>query len=99
MPLRSEMAQPQGAYPLRTNQATDDDDNSADYQRFQWRNELTAPVTITLGKTPTITLAFDPDGTIGFAGNIALSAHCENNANTTTGIYISNPKVTITIAN
>ena len=78
---------------------TDDDDNSADYQRFQWRNELTAPVTITLGKTPTITLAFDPDGTIGFAGNIALSAHCENNANTTTGIYISNPKVTITIAN
>ena len=41
---------------------TDDDDNSANYQRLQWRNVLTTPVTITLGKTPTITLAFDTDG-------------------------------------
>ena len=78
---------------------TDDDDNSANYQRLQWRNVLTAPVTITLGKTPTITLAFDPDGTIGFAGNLAVAANCEDSANTSTGIYILNPKITITIAN
>ena len=78
---------------------TDDDDNSANYQRLQWRNVLTAPVTITLGKTPTITIAFDPDGTIGFAGNIATAAHCTNNANSSTGLFVMNPKITITIAN
>ena len=78
---------------------TDDDDNSANYQRLQWRNVLTAPVTITLGKTPTITLAFDADGTIGFAGNIATASHCTATANATTGLFVKNPKVTITIAN
>ena len=78
---------------------TDDDDNSANYQRLQWRNVLTSPVTITLGKTPTITLAFDADGTIGFAGNLGTAAHCTNDANATTGLFVMNPKVTITIAN
>ena len=78
---------------------TDDDDNSANYQRLQWRTVLTSPVTITLGKTPTITIAFDPDGTIGFAGNIATAALCTNDANATTGLYVTNPKITITIAN
>ena len=78
---------------------TDDDDNSGNLQRLQWRNVLTAPVTITLGKTPTITLAFDADGTIGFAGNIATAAHCTNTANATTGLFVMNPKVTVTIAN
>ena len=78
---------------------TDDDDNSANYQRLQWRNVLTAPVTITLGKTPKITLAFDADGTIGFAGNIATASHCTAAANATTGLFVMNPKVTITIAN
>ncbi|MDB4859123.1 hypothetical protein OAH69_02830 [Candidatus Pelagibacter sp.] len=76
---------------------TDDDDNSANYQRLQWRTVLTSPVTITLGKTPTITIAFDPDGTIGFAGTI--TTHCEAAANDTTGLYVTNPKITITIAN
>ena len=76
---------------------TDDDDNSANYQRLQWRTVLTAPVTITLGKTPTITIAFDPDGTIGFAGPIV--SQCEAPANATTGLYVTNPKITITIAN
>ena len=78
---------------------TDDDDNSANYQRLQWRNVLTSPVTITLGKTPTITLAFDADGTIGFAGNLGTAAHCTNDANADTGLFVMNPKVTITIAN
>jgi hypothetical protein len=78
---------------------TDDDDNSANYQRLQWRNVLTAPVTITLGKTPIITLAFDADGTIGFAGNIATASHCTAAANATTGLFVMNPKFTITIAN
>ena len=76
---------------------TDDDDNSANYQRLQWRTVLTSPVTITLGKTPTITIAFDPDGTIGFAGPIA--SHCEAQVNADTGLYVTNPKITITIAN
>jgi hypothetical protein len=76
---------------------TDDDDNSANYQRLQWRTVLTSPVTITLGKTPTITIAFDPDGTIGFAGPIV--SQCEAPANATTGLYVTNPKITITIAN
>ena len=78
---------------------TDDDDNSANFQRLQWRTVLTAPVTITLGKTPTITIAFDPDGTIGFAGDIDTASHCTDAANATTGLYVTNPKITITIAN
>jgi hypothetical protein len=78
---------------------TDDDDNSANYQRLQWRNVLTTPVTITLGKTPTITLAFDTDGTIGFAGSLGTAAHCTNNANASTGLFVMNPKITLTIAN
>ena len=78
---------------------TDDDDNSANYQRLQWRNTLTAAVTIMLGKTPTIKIAFDPAGTIGFTGDVDTAAHCTNAANATTGLFIKNPKVTITITN
>ena len=78
---------------------TDDDDNSADYQRLQWRNTLTTGVTIMLGKTPTIKIAFDPTGTIGFNGNVATAALCTNAANTTSGLFVKNPKVTITITN
>jgi len=78
---------------------TDDDDNSANYERLQWRNTLTTSVTIMLGKTPTITIAFDPDDTIGFAGNIATAALCTNAANATTGLFVKNPQVTITITN
>ena len=41
----------------------------------------------------------DADGTIGFAGNIATASHCTAAANATTGLFLMNPKVTITIAN
>jgi len=76
-----------------------DDNNSADYQRLQWRNTLTNSVTIMLGRTPTVKIAFDPSGTIGFAGNIATAALCTNAANATTGLFVKNPKITITITN
>ena len=76
-----------------------DDDNSANYQRAQWRNTLTQPVTIMLGKTPTIKIAFDPSGTIGFAGTIATAGHCTAAANANRGLFVTNPKVTITITN
>ena len=78
---------------------TRDDDNRSNYQRLQWRTALTAPVTITLGRTPTIKIAFDPSGTIGFSDNIGVAAKCTNAANTTSGLFVKNPKVTITITN
>ena len=78
---------------------TDDDDNSANYQRLQWRNTLTNSVTIMLGKTPTIKIAFEPAGTIGFTGTIATATDCTNAANTSSGLFVKNPKVTITITN
>ena len=78
---------------------TDDDDNSANYQRLQWRNTLTNSVTIMLGKTPTIKIAFDPTDTIGFAGTIATAVHCTAAANANRGLFVKNPKVTITITN
>jgi len=52
-----------------------------------------------LGRTPTVKIAFDPSGTIGFAGNIATAALCTNAANATTGLFVKNPKITITITN
>ena len=76
-----------------------DDNNSENYERLQWRNTLTAPVTIMLGKTPTITIAFNPANTIGFAGTIATTGHCEATANANRGIFVKNPDVTITISN
>jgi|TARA_B110000971_G_scaffold194710_1_gene208610 hypothetical protein len=66
---------------------------------FQWRNTLTTPLTITLGKIPTVTIAFGVTDTIGFAGNIATAGHCTNAANATTGLYIKQPDVTITMQN
>ena len=76
-----------------------DDKNDGDFEDFQWRNALESPVTITLGRLPTIKIAFGTGNTIGFAGNIATAAHCTNDANATTGIYVMNPDVSISIIN
>ncbi len=78
---------------------TVDDRNAAGYQRLQWRNTLTNSVTIMLGKTPTIKIAFDPTNTIGFAGTIATAEHCTADANANRGLFIKNPEVSITITN
>ena len=78
---------------------TVDDQNSENYQRLQWRTALTNSVTIMLGRTPTIKIAFDPSDTIGFQGTIATAGHCTAAANATRGLFIKNPKVTITITN
>ena len=75
-----------------------DDANDIDAEDFQWRNILAQTITITLGKLPTIELAFGTDNTIAFAGNIATAAHCTNTANATTGLFVTNPDVTITIS-
>ena len=36
---------------------------------------------------------------IGFAGNIATVAHCTNAANATTGLYVTQPDISITFEN
>tara|TARA_B110000091_G_scaffold54414_1_gene59723 strand:+ start:16 stop:600 length:585 start_codon:yes stop_codon:yes gene_type:complete len=77
----------------------DDANDGTDIVDFQWRNTLTTPLTITLGKIPTVTIAFGVTDTIGFAGNIATAGHCTNAANATTGLYIKQPDVTITMQN
>ena len=77
----------------------DDANDGTDIVDFQWRNTLTTPLTITLGKIPTVTIAFGLTDTIGFAGNIATANHCTANANATTGLYIKQPDVTITMQN
>ena len=78
---------------------TDDANDGTDIVDFQWRETLTTPITITLGKIPSVQIAFGVKDTIGFAGNIASAVTCTGAANATTGLYIKEPDISITIQN
>ena len=75
-----------------------DGDLSGDteYTMMAHRLALTAPITITLGKLPTVTMAFSTTGALGFAGS--TTSHCTA-GNAATGLFGAEPTVTLSITN
>lgn len=69
---------------------------STEYTMVAHRLALTAPITITLGKLPTLKMAFDTTGALGFAGS--TTGHCTA-GNAATGLYGAEPTITISITN
>ena len=75
-----------------------DDNNSlaAGNVDVMYRKVLTAPVTITLGKLPTVKIAFGATAAIGWGyGAAGTSGHCEDSSDAT-GLYGAEPSVLIT---
>ena len=75
-----------------------DDNNSlaAGNVDVMYRKVLTAPVTITLGKLPTVKIAFGATAAIGWGfGNAGTAGHCTASSNAT-GLYGAEPSVIIT---
>ena len=75
-----------------------DDNNSlaAGNVDVMYRKVLTAPVTITLGKLPTVKIAFGTTAAIGWGfGNAGTAGHCTASSNAT-GLYGAEPSVIIT---
>ena len=59
-------------------------------------NVLTAPVTITLGKLPTVKIAFGATAAIGWGyGAAGTGGHCTSSSNAT-GLFGAEPSVIIT---
>ena len=78
--------------------SADDNNSLADPGNVDviYRNVLTAPVTITLGKLPTVKIAFGATAAIGWGyGAAGTSGHCEDSSNAT-GLYGAEPSVIIT---
>jgi len=75
-----------------------DDNNSlaAGNVDVMYRKVLTAPVTITLGKLPTVKIAFGATAAIGWGfGNAGTAGHCTASSNAT-GLFGAEPSVIIT---
>ena len=69
---------------------------STEYTMMAHRLAITAPITITLGKLPTVTMAFDTAGALGFAGS--TTGHCTA-GDAATGLYGAEPTITLSITN
>ena len=69
---------------------------STEYTMVAHRKALTAPITITLGKLPTVKMAFSTVGALGFEGN--TTDHCTA-GNATNGLFGAEPTITISIKN
>ena len=69
---------------------------STEYTMVAHRLAITAPITITLGKLPTVTMAFDTAGALGFAGS--TTGHCTA-GDAATGLYGAEPTITLSITN
>ena len=78
--------------------SADDNNSLADPGNVDviYRNVLTAPVTITLGKLPTVKIAFGATAAIGWGyGAAGTSGHCTGSSNAT-GLFGAEPSVIIT---
>ena len=78
--------------------SADDDNSLADPGNadIMHRTVLTAPVTITLGRLPTVKIAFGTTAAIGWGyGAAGTSGHCEDSSNGT-GLFGAEPSVVIT---
>ena len=78
--------------------SADDNNSLADPGNVDvmYRKVLTAPVTITLGKLPTVKIAFGATAAIGWGyGAAGTSGHCEDSSDAT-GLYGAEPSVIIT---
>ena len=78
--------------------SADDDNSLADPGNVDiiHRTVLTAPVTITLGKLPTVKIAFGATAAIGWGyGNAGTAGHCTGSSNAT-GLFGAEPSVVIT---
>ena len=78
--------------------SADDDNSLADPGNvdIMHRTVLTAPVTITLGKLPTVKIAFGTPAAIGWGyGAAGTAGHCTGSSNTT-GLFGAEPSVVIT---
>ena len=69
---------------------------TTEYTMVAHRMAITAPITITLGKLPTVTMAFDTAGALGFAGS--TTGHCTA-GDAATGLYGAEPTITLSITN
>ena len=69
---------------------------TTEYTMVAHRMVLTAPITITLGKLPTVTMAFSTTGALGFGGS--TTSHCTA-GNAATGLFGAEPTVTLSITN
>ena len=78
--------------------SADDDNSLADPGNVDiiHRTVLTAPITITLGKLPTVKIAFGATAAIGWGyGNAGTAGHCTGSSNAT-GLFGAEPSVVIT---
>ena len=78
--------------------SADDNNSLADPGNVDvmYRTVLTAPVIITLGRLPTVKIAFGATAAIGWGyGAAGTSAHCEDSSNAT-GLFGAEPSVVIT---
>ena len=78
--------------------SADDDNSLADPGNVDiiHRTVLTAPITITLGKLPTVKIAFGATAAIGWGyGNAGTAGHCTGSSNGT-GLFGAEPSVVIT---
>ena len=78
--------------------SADDNNSLADPGNVDviYRNVLTAPVTITLGKLPTVKIAFGTTAAIGWGyGAAGTAGHCTSSSNAT-GLFGAEPSVVIT---
>ena len=78
--------------------SADDDNSLADPGNVDiiHRTVLTAPITITLGKLPTVKIAFGATAAIGWGyGNAGTAGHCTGSSNAT-GLFCAEPSVVIT---
>ena len=69
---------------------------TTEYTMVAHRMAITAPITITLGKLPTVTMAFNTVGALGFAGS--TTGHCRA-GNATNGLFGAEPTITLSITN
>jgi hypothetical protein len=78
--------------------SADDDNSLADPGNvdIMHRTVLTAPVTITLGKLPTVKIAFGTPAAIGWGFNDETSATQCTGSSAATGLYGAEPSVVIT---
>ena len=70
-------------------------DSGDDY--FEWREKLTAPITMVAGKIPTVEIAFGATTALGYLEQAGVGDDCAEAAATNQGFYGNIPDITITI--
>ena len=70
-------------------------DSGDDY--FEWREKLTAPISMVAGKIPTVEIAFGTTTALGYLEQAGMNTDCTEAAAANQGFYGNIPDITITI--